>query len=272
MLNRREMLLASAAGSLSSLAAPVISDGIPIRGGIPRVDYHAHVGDEITVDRAIELSKQRGVKFGLLQHAGVKGRGYAVSDDEQLRTWIKSLEGKPVFVGIEGEGVDWPSAFSAAAIAKLDYAQSDPLGMPDRSGQVLRLWSPDFRYDDAQEFMDRYTGFHVQLISTLPIDILAVPTFLPAVFRPDYDRLWTPKRMRTVIDAAVKHRVAIEIDCRFRVPSFQFLEMAKEARAKFAFGSNFQTVEGIGDISYCIEAYRRLGLTMKDLFRPRPRW
>jgi len=270
MLNRRQMLIASVSGSLASLAAQSISDGIPIRDGIPRVDYHVHIGDAISVDRAIELSQQRGVKFGLLQHAGVKGHGYAVSDDEQLLAWIKSLEGKPVFVGIEGEGIDWPSAFSAEALARLDYAQSDPLGMPDRSGQVLKLWTPGFRYGNVQEFMDRYTDFHVQLISTLPINILAVPTFLPAVFRPDYNRLWTPKRSRTIIDAALKHRVAIEIDCRFRVPGFQFLEMAKDAGTKFAFGSNYQTAEGIGDISYCVEAYQRLRLTTKDLFRPAP--
>lgn len=256
--SRREVLLLSAGALLARAEEPV-----------PAIDYHAHIGEEITVDRAIAIAKRRGLKFGLLQHAGAKGHGYAVSDDGELLAWVKSLEGKPVFKGIEAEGTDWRPAFSAEALAKLDYIQSDPLGMPDKSGAPARLWSPDFRCDDPQEFMDRYVDFHVQLVSMQPIHILAVPTFLPAVLQPDYERLWTPNRSRTVIEAAVKHNVAIEIDCRFRVPRFGFLQLAKDAGAKFAFGSNFQTVEGIGDISYCVEMYRRLGLGMAQFFQVR---
>jgi hypothetical protein len=261
----------SAAGVFSSFAEDLaIGNKIPTRDGVPRVDYHVHIGDGISVDRAIELSRQRDVKFGLLQHAGVKGHGYAVSNDDELNTWVQSLEGRPVFKGIEGEGTDWMSAFSKTALAKLDYVQTDPLGMPDKSGAPMKLWSPEFRCDDPQEFMDRYVEFHVQLISMEPLDILAVPTFLPEVLRPYSDRLWTPKRMRTIIDAAVKYDVAIEIDSRFRVPRLPFLEMAKASGAKFSFGSNFQTAQGIGDIQYGVEMYKNFGLTMDQFFRPAP--
>jgi hypothetical protein len=270
-LHRRKMLRLSAAGVLCSFTEGLATDSeIPVRDGVPRVDYHVHIGDGISVDRAIELSKQRGVKFGLLQHAGVKGHGYAVSNDDELNTWVRSLEGRPVFKGLEAEGADWLSAFSKTALAKLDYLQTDPLGMPDKSGRSMKLWSPEFRCDDPQEFMDRYVDFHVQLISSEPLDILAVPTFLPEVLRPGSDRLWSPKRMRTIIDAAVKYHVAIEIDSRFRVPRLPFLQMAKASGAKFSFGSNFQTAQGLGDIQYCVEMYENLGLTVHQFFRPAP--
>lgn len=269
MLDRRQMLLLTAAGALSFTRDERQSKpDIPIVDGVPHVDYHVHVGQEISADRAVAVSRQRGVKFGLLQHAGVKGRGYQVSDDTELDAWIRSLEGKDVFKGIEGEGTDWMSAFSKSALARLDYVQSDPLGMPDESGKPAKLWSPDFRCADPQSFMDRYVDFHVRLISALPINILAVPTFLPDVLRSDYDNLWTLKRMQEVIDAAVKYNVALEIDSRFRVPSLRFLELAKAARAKFSFGSNYQTIEGIGDIQYGIQMYRKLGLLMDRFFRP----
>jgi hypothetical protein len=239
-----------------------------MRNGAPGVDYHAHIGEGISVDQAIVLSKQRGVKFGLLQHAGVKGHGYTVSDDEELAAWVRSLEGKPVFKGIEAEGSDWMSAFSKRAIATLDYVQADCLGLPDRSGTPMEIWRPAFHADDPQEFMDRYVDYHVQRISTEPLDILVVPTFLPDSLRADYDRLWTPKRMRAVIDAAVNFDVALEIDSRFRVPRLRFLETAKAAGAKFAFGSNYQTAAGLGDIGYCVEMYKRLGLTTRQFFCP----
>ena len=272
-LSRREMLATGAAG-LFSLVTPARSTAraaacdFPIRDGVPRVDYHAHVGDGISVDGAIKLSRQRGLKLGLLQHAGVKGHGYAVSDDEELDAWIRSLEGKSVFKGIEGEGTDWMSAFSKSAIARLDYVQADPLAVPDKSGTPMQIWRPEFRPGDPQEFMDRYVDYHLRLITTHPIDILAVPTFLPEALRADYDRLWTARRARTIIDALVKFNVAFEIDSRFRVPSERLLQMAKSAGVTFAFGSNYQTAERLGDISYCVEMYRRLGLTTGQFFCP----
>lgn len=275
-ITRREMLMTGTAGVLSMVVGPVArktSSGCdyPMRGGVPAVDYHVHIGDQISVDRAVSLAGQRGLKFGLLQHAGVKGHGYAVSDDGELEAWIRSLDGKPVFKGIEGEGADWMSAFSKGALARLDYAQADPFAVPDQAGRPLQIWRPEFRPDNAQEFMDRYLDYHLLLVTTFPIDILAVPTVLPASLRADYDRLWTPKRMDQIIDALVKFGVALEIDSRFRVPSAAFLDAAKAAGVKFAFGSNYQTIEGIGDISYGVEMYRRLELTAGQFFCPRRR-
>ncbi|HEV2444557.1 MAG TPA: hypothetical protein VGS58_01490 [Candidatus Sulfopaludibacter sp.] len=266
--SRREFLLIGASATLSKLTATPAADDVPVRDGIPWVDYHVHIGDEVSVDQAIRIAKQRGMKFGLLQHAGVRGHGFAVSDDETLNAWVRSLEGKPVFKGIEAETNNWMSAFSRDCIARLDYIQADALGLPDRSGSPMQIWKPDFRPGNTQEFMDRYVDFHVQRISAEPIDILVVPTFLPDGLLPDYERLWTPKRMQTVIDAAVKANVALEIDCRFRVPRLSFLEMARAAGVKFAFGSNYQNASGIGDISYCAEMYRRLGLTISQFFLP----
>lgn len=273
-VTRREMLIASTAGVLSMAVGPIarrtsIECDYPMRDGVPEVDYHVHIGDPISVERAVSVAGQRGLKFGLLQHAGTKGHGYAVSDDGELDTWIRSLDGKPVFKGIEGEGTDWMSAFSKATLARLDYAQADPFAVPDQAGRPLQIWRPEFRADNAQEFMDRYVDYHLLMVTTFPIDILAVPTVLPASLRADYDRLWTPKRMSKIIDALVKFGVALEIDSRFRVPSAQFLETAKAAGVTFAFGSNNQTIEGIGDISYGVEMYRRLALTTDQFFCPR---
>jgi histidinol phosphatase-like PHP family hydrolase len=274
-LSRREMIAVSMAGMLS-LAAPALAGSdaarcdVPIRDGVPAVDYHVHIGDGISIDQAVALGRQRALKFGLLQHAGVEGHGYAVSNDATLDAWIRSLEGQPVFKGIEGEGVDWMSAFSKAAIARLDYVQADPLAVPDASGVPLHIWRPEFRPRNAQAFMDRYLDYHLQLITTHPIDILAVPTFLPEVLRGDYDRLWTPRRTQSIIDALLRFNVALEIDSRFRVPSVRFLEIAKAAGVTFAFGSNYQTAGGLGDIGYGVELYKRLRLSTDKFFCPAP--
>ena len=160
------------------------------------------------------------------------------------------------------------SAFSKKAIATLDYVQADPFAVPDKSGAPMQIWRPEFRPADVQEFMDRYVDYHLLLITTHPIDILAVPTVLPDVLRPDYERLWTGQRIRTIVDALLKFSVALEIDSRFRVPSFRFLEVAKSAGVKFAFGSNYQNAVRLGDISYGIEMFKRLRLSSNQMFCP----
>jgi histidinol phosphatase-like PHP family hydrolase len=143
--------------------------------------------------------------------------------------------------------------------------------MPDKSGSLVKIWTPEFHTNDAQDFMDRYVDFHLEVMAKEPIDILANPTFLPVMLQPQFDSLWTERRMRTVIDGAVKHRIAIEINSKYRVPRVGFLRMAKDAGVKFSFGSNEHGAEKIGNIDYGVEMYRKLGLSMAQFFRPRAR-
>lgn len=266
-MTRRDLVSLAATVALPPWAA---DPPIPMRDGIPRVDYHAHPEEGLTVDRAVALSRERGVKFGLVEHAGVKDGpdSKLVGNDGELNGWVESLKGKPVFIGIQAEHLDWTRAFSKRAISKLDYVLSDALTMPDKSGRLVKLWTPAFRCDDPQDFMDRYVEFHVEVMAKEPLDILANPAFLPEILQPDYDRLWTGERMRTVIDAAARYGIAIEINSKYRVPRLPFLEMAKAAGLKFSFGSNMHTAEGIGDIGYCVQMYRRLGLKPEQFFRP----
>jgi len=271
-LSRRDVLGLGVAGMLSWQSRADTPDDVPVRDGVPRVDYHAHLGGPVTVDRAVAISKERGVKFGLLQHAGLKDNIYAglVGNDEELDAWIRSLEGKPVFKGVQAERTDWMRAFSKPTVAKLDYVLSDALTIPDKSGRWVEIWTPEFHCDDAQDFMDRYADFHLEVMAKEPIDILANPTFLPESLEPDYDRLWTEKRMRKVIDAAARHHVAIEINSRYRVPRQPFLEMAQAAGLKFSFGSNSHSADTIGNIDYGVAMYQKLGLKLDQFFHPAP--
>lgn len=263
-VTRREWLAMSAAASLPE---------IPMRDGVPRVDYHAHPSQAISVDTAIQIATERGVTFGVLQHAGNRrdNRYWGlVSNDSELNAWIKSLEGKPVFKAIQAELTDWPSCFSKDAIAKLDYVLTDALTMRREGGGWIHIWTREFELTDAEKWMDRYVDYHVEIMAKQPIDIIANPTYLPDAMMSEYDRLWTGRRMRTIVEAAVKYGVAVEINSRFRVPRLPFLEMAKGAGARFSFGSNMHTPDTLGDIGYCIEMYRRLGLSASQFWRPAP--
>jgi len=240
------------------------------RADIPLVDYHVH-RDGTTLEKLLEISRRRGVKFGIVEHAGTRENKYPIilSSDRELKDYIAGLEGKPVYKGVQAEWLDWTTCFSKEVVAELDYVLTDAMTFRDKDGRKVRLWDSGFKIDDAQDFMDRYADFHVEVMASEPIDILANVTYLPPAIAPRYDALWTPRRMRKIIDAAVKYGVALEINSGYRLPRLGFLRMAKEAGARFSFGSNIRGPE-VGKKDYWLEAIKTLGLTRHDVFTPAP--
>jgi histidinol phosphatase-like PHP family hydrolase len=71
-----------------------------------------------------------------------------------------------------------------------------------------------------------------------PITILANPTYLPEKMVHRYDDFWSEGRMGTLIDAAVKNNVALEIQAGTKFPNKKFIELALKKGAKISIGRN----------------------------------
>ncbi len=240
----------------------------------PLVDLHVHL-DNSSIDQVLPLSKERNVKFGIVEHAGTKENKYPVvlSNDEELRARNKMLDGKGVYKGIQTEWHDWAKCFSKQALAELDYILTDTMTFAGKDGSRVKLWEPGVtdRVDisNKEKFMDRYVDWHLQIINEQPIDLLANVSWLPAPLADGYDTYWTDKRIQQVIDAALKHRVAIEISSSFRLPKMKFLKAVKAAGLKFTFGSNGR-YPNMGKLEYSIQMAKELGLKASDMFSPAP--
>ena len=236
----------------------------------PLVDLHVHL-DNSTIDTVLELAQERGVKFGIVEHAGTKENKYPVvlSNDEELKRYIAMLEGKPVYKGVQAEWTDWAGCFSRETLAQLDFVLTDTMTFPDKDGRRMKLWEQGSDIGEPRAFMDRYADWYVDIISKQPVDILANVSWLPGSMAADYDEFWTETRVRKVADMAVKHRVAIEISSSFKLPKLSFLKVAKAAGVKFTFGSNGR-YPNMGKLDYSIEMAKQLGLTASDMFVPAP--
>ncbi|HNY77755.1 MAG: DUF1080 domain-containing protein [Sedimentisphaerales bacterium] len=234
----------------------------------PIVDYHVHLKGGLTLDEAVAMSQQRGVKFGIAENCGV---GFPTTNDAALEPFLKRLEGAPAYRAMQAEGREWVTMFSPETIAKFDYVFTDSMTWTNDAGKRMRLWIPsEVEIDDKQAFMDMLVERTVGILTNEPIDIYANPTFLPAEIADEYDTLWTDERMAKVIDAAVKNGVAIEINARYRLPSERFVRKAKAAGAKFSFGTNNGGRDDLGDLAYSLMIARRCGLTASDMFVPKP--
>jgi hypothetical protein len=233
----------------------------------PVINHHVHLKGGLTIEEALAVSRKTGVYFGIAVNCGV---GFSVTNDAGAFHYLESVKGQPVFVGMQAEGREWLKMFSPAAIARFDYVFTDAMTYTDDRGRRMRLWMKDEVFvDDKEAFMDTLVARTVGILSREPIDIYVNPTFLPDVIAREYDTLWTETRMRKVIDAAVKHGVAIEINSRFRLPSVRFIKLAKQAGAKFSFGTN-NGDRNVGDLDYCLEMVRECGLVWQDMFVPHP--
>jgi histidinol phosphatase-like PHP family hydrolase len=276
-MNRRQFLMGVGAGAIGvcagryAMAQEVTKVTAPDLD-FPLVDFHVHL-DNSTIEKVVELSEKVGIKFGIVEHAGTKENVYPVvlSNDEELKQYIKMLDGKPVYKGVQTEYSDWATGFSKETLAQLDFVLTDCMTYPGKDGKRTKLFEKgvEERVDmsDKEAFMDKYVDWCVKVISSKPLDVLANVSWLPGPLAQDYDKLWTETRMKRFVNAAVQSKVALEISGSYRLPKLPFLKIARDVGVKFTFGSNGRYPK-MGRLDYSIEMARELGLKRADMFVP----
>ena len=233
---------------------------------IPVIDYHIHLRGGMTVDKAIDRQAVTGIQSGVLRNIG---KGWPIETDEQLREYLDSVVGKPVFVGLQVNDRDWMDKHSSDLLERLDFVLGDTMimPMPSDDDEPVKLWVTDqYTIDDADAWMERYVHHNLRVLAE-PITILANPTYLPPPLDQRYEEMWTDERMRQVIEAAVANHVALEINADSGLPSDRFIRLAKRMGAKFTFGSNNFDDRPIS-MSRCFHAIDRFGLTKEDMYVP----
>jgi hypothetical protein len=234
----------------------------------PLVDFHVHLKGGWTIEQALEKSRHDGIQYGIAINGG---KGFPVTNDEQLLAALAPLKGQPVFLALQGEGREWPGTFSRRVMEQFDYIFTDAMTFTTDDGRRMRLWIPEEvgEIKDHEAFMETIVDRIVKVINNEPIDIYVNATFLPDVMMPEYDKLWTGKRMQRVIDAARANGVAIEINNRYKIPSLAFVKLAKQAGIQFTCGTNNAGLD-MGRDEYCIGMIQAAGLRWQDMWLPRP--
>ena len=235
-------------------------------GPVPVTDFHVHLRGGMTVDMAVARQAATGIKIGVLDNIGV---GWPIETDEQLREFLDSVAGRPVFVGVQVNDRDWHRKHSPELLKRLDYVLADTMimPMPDDASPPVKLWMPElYTIDDPAAWMKRYMKHNLRVLSE-PISILANPTYLPPAIKDRYDELWTDARMKQIIRAAIANNVALEIPARSEFPGDRFIRMAKQMGAKFTIGSN-NFDDKLIDMSRCLEAIGKFDLTKDDMYVP----
>ena len=236
----------------------------------PVIDFHVHLKGGLDKELAAQLSMQYGINYGVAPNAGEGGVGRMLKDDAEVYTYYDEVRPMPFLCGVQGEGRRWTHTFSAEALSIFDYLFTDAMTIVDHKGRLSRIYRPEEVFYDGisyEQYMDHLVDQTVKILSFEPADIYANPTFLPEPLSQEYDKYWTEERVEKVLDVMVQHDIALEINARYRIPSFAVIKAAKQRGLKFTFGTNNVDAD-FGALEYCLDAIEECGLTVEHMWMP----
>ena len=236
----------------------------------PVIDYHVHLKGGLTKEMAQSKSMNYGINYGVAPNAGEGGVGRMLADDAEVYEYFDEVKDMPFLRGVQGEGRRWTVTFSQEALGVFDYLFTDAMTIVDHKGRLSRIYRPEeVHYDGItkEQYMDHLVDQTVKILANEPADIYANPTYIPDDMAPDYDRYWTDERVDRILDVLEKYGIALEINARYRIPSFGIIRKAKDRGIRFTFGTNNVDAD-FGRLEYCIDAIEDCGLTPDDLWFP----
>jgi hypothetical protein len=230
-------------------------------------DYHVHVKGGLTIEEAVRRSKADGITYGVAINGGM---GQPATSDADAEAFLAAMRPHPVFVALQAEGREWVTHFSTATLEKFDYIFTDGMTWSDDSGRRMRLWMAHEvgTITEPERFMDMLVDRTTKIFAGEPADLYVNPTFLPDQIRADYDKLWTPARVKRIVDVLVENGVGMEINNRYRIPSRGVIMAAKEAGVKFSCGTNNAGADDLGRNEYCAEMIAACGLKTEHFWSP----
>lgn len=236
----------------------------------PVIDYHVHLKGGLTKEMAQAMSMSYGINYGVAPNAGEGGVGRMLANDKEVYEYYEEVKDMPFLRGVQGEGRKWTGTFSQEALGIFDYLFTDAMTIVDHKGRLARIYRPEeVHYDNITQeaYMEHIVDQTVKILTNEPADIYANPTYLPDDMNARYEEFWTDERVDRILDVLVTNRIALEINARYKIPSFRIIRKAKERGIKFTFGTNNVDAD-FGKLEYCMEAVEQCGLTPDDLWFP----
>ena len=244
----------------SEAPAPVVDDVyrqiINIgRHNVPMVDYHVFLRAGMSLEDALRKSRKDGIQYGITTEAA------ALKNDADVARSLQPLSGKPVFFAVSAKDGEWTRSISQKAAQQFDYILADG-----------RANSSETQSSDPQAFMETLIDRTVKRLDAEPIDIYTYPTYLPATMQTKADDLWTQARVTKIVDALVRNKVAIELNTLSQLPSKKFIQQAKDAGGKFAFGTGNATAAELRRCEYGLQMVEECKLDWHNFFAPGSWW
>lgn len=241
-------------------------------------DLHVHTtmsDGEVPLEQVVRLAEERGVAVGIADHVSTRNPARFVATLAQLHAYLDAVEAQPVFVAAE---FCWCDPFAAELpdeiMDRFHYriGSNHGFALPDGSwGSPWWTKLPTPWSSRPQELMEHMVSNLCDLVTAMPIEIVAHSTFMPVAFMEierDVHAWWTEEREDLFVEAVAVSGVAIEISNRYRLPHDRLLRKARQAGVRFTLGSDGHRASQIATLDWAVETARRVGIGEGEMFVP----
>ncbi|HEX6925714.1 MAG TPA: PHP domain-containing protein [Longimicrobiaceae bacterium] len=250
--------------------------GTPASLGTQDLHVHTTMSDgEVPLEEVVRIAADRGVAVGIADHVSTRNPSRFVATLPQLHAYLEAIEAQPVYVAAE---FCWCDPFAAQLPAEImdrfHYRIGSNHGFALPGGGWGSPWwttLPPPWDDRPQELMEHMVANLCDLVRTMPIEIVAHSTFMPAALldlEGDVHAWWTEEREDRFVEAVVRSSVAIEISSRYRLPHDRLLRKALEAGARFSLGSDGHRASQVANLDWALQTARRVGIGEREMFVP----
>jgi histidinol phosphatase-like PHP family hydrolase len=232
----------------------------------------------LSLQRVVELARERGVQVGIADHVSTRNPGMMVSTLEEVRAYQDALERAPVFRSGEFCWCDtlWRE-LPPEVMDRFDYRIGSNHGFWLPDGSTASPWwesLPAAWQRQPQRLMEIMVANLCDMVRTMPIHISAHSTLMPpalTALERDVHAWWTEEREDRYVEALRESGVALEISNRYKLPHDRLLVKAREAGVRFSLGSDGHSERQVVALDWATETARRVGVTERDLFIPERR-
>ncbi len=242
-------------------------DNIASRPRFLRTDLHLHStfsDGRASVPQLVERANSIGFVFAVSDHYSVSQQ---MNDDTKLAAYLDELEKYPVYRAVEMDlGQQLP--VSPENAARLDYRIGSMHNVVTEAGERFTVSYNQEPKEGYGRYMELYLAAFTRDVLAGTVQMIGHPTHLPEVPSGAQERLWTPERRRTYIEAAVASGVALEISTRYNVPSPVFMREALDAGVRFAVGSDSHWLDRTADIALPLRYVEEYKIPADRFFLP----
>jgi histidinol phosphatase-like PHP family hydrolase len=232
----------------------------------------------LSLERVVEVAAERGEQVGIADHVSTRNPALMVSTRAALDAYLEAIEAAPVFRSAEFCWCDtlWRD-LPDEVMRRFDYRIGSNHGFRLPDGSVGSPWwerLPAPWNERPQALMELLAANLCDMVRTMPIEIAAHSTFIPAAFKtlePDVHAWWTEEREDRYVEALAESGVALEISNRYRLPHDRLLVKALGAGVRFSLGSDGHSEKQVAALDWAAETARRVGVTDAELFVPERR-
>ncbi|HEX8907130.1 MAG TPA: hypothetical protein VF771_19925, partial [Longimicrobiaceae bacterium] len=236
---------------------------------VGRQDLHCHTDmsdGHLTLERVVEVARQRGVQVGIADHVSTRNPEMMVASLDEVEAYLRALDRAPVFRSAEFCWCDtlWRE-LPDEVMRRFDYRIGSNHGFWLPDGSTGSPWwekLPPPWDAQPQRLMEILARNLCDMVRAMPIQIAAHSTFIPPAFKriePDVHAWWTEKREDRYVDALRESGVALEISNRYKLPHDRLLRKAKEAGVRFSLGSDGHAEKQVAALDWAAETARRVG-------------